>query len=159
MRRVWSCGKREQRSPSKYSWICFSHMKMVKLYWWLIALQTKNHRLSACLHDGSAAQNQGKRGSPEPRVYTVCFLYARDTAVRDQSNINTEQWTMDGGGFATTTQFLEHLCWCHPRTTRQDKGFVKLFYIDTQWRQTITSDSFLRLHLNELWPFRVNYSN
>lgn len=57
--------------------------------------------VSACLYCGSAAQNQGKRGSAEHRVYTVCFLCGclgvcegKDTAVTDQSNINTEQWMM-----------------------------------------------------------------
>lgn len=102
---------------SKYLWICYPHQKLVEilLEWQLMVLQTLSKwvaSVSACVHWGSAAHTEGKRGSPEPCVYTVCFLYGcfgackgKDTAVRDLLNINTEQWMMNGGGFAPNTPF------------------------------------------------------
>lgn len=75
-----------------------------------------------------------------------------DTAVTDQSDINIEQWMMDGGRFALKTKFSGYRWWCHPRT-----NFVHTYIFTV--RADHTSDSSLRLNLNELCPLRMSYSH
>lgn len=64
------------------------------------------------------------RRAPAPRVYTGCFLCGclgacegKDTADTDQSNINTEQWTVEWGGRSA----LQPQCWDISVSTIQER--------------------------------------
>ena len=59
---------------------------------------------------------------------------------------------MDGGGFALKTKCSGYRWWCHLRTTF---FYTYIFTV----RADPTSDSSLRLSLNELCPLRMSYSH